>query len=106
MRICAAFLMIFGGLAQLASAATISAVIRPDLGSIPSPGEAFMNGNSQGYFGTFDATPVPDNDSVYRFLNGSGADAFAYGGGKTGVVETFGRRNNLRFFTTTYAYFG
>lgn len=106
MRIFAAFLMIFGGLAQLASAATISAVIRPNLGLTPSPGQAFMNGNSQGYFGTYDATPVPDNNNVYVFLNGSGAYAFDYGAGKTGVVETFGRRNNLSFYSTTYAYYG
>jgi hypothetical protein len=95
--------MIFGGLAQLASAATISAIIRPNLGSTPSPGEAFKNGNSQGYFGTFDATPVPDNNNVYVFLNGTGG--FSYGDGKTAKVETFGRRNNLSFFSTTYAYF-
>lgn len=103
MRICAAFLMIFGGLAQLASAATISAVIRPDLGSIPSPGEAFMNGNSQGYFGTFDPAVVPDNNTPYTFLNGT--TGYNYSTGKTASVETYGRRNNLSFYTTTYAYY-
>ena len=105
MRICAAFLVIFGGLAQLASAATISAVIRPNLGSPAKPGEAFKNGTPQGFFGIFDAANVPDNNTVYTFLNGTGSNAFTYDAGKTGVVETFGRRNNLSFFSTTYAYF-
>lgn len=103
MRICAAFLMIFGGLAQLASAATISAIIRPNLGPTPSPGQAFMNGTSQGFFGTFDAAIVPDNNVVYTFLNGTAG--LSYGNGRTAKVETFGRRNNLSFFSTTYAYF-
>jgi len=105
MRICAAFLMIFGGLAQLASAATISAVIRPNLGSPAKPGEAFKDGSSKGFFGIFDQANVPDNNTPYIFLNGTGSNAFAYEAGKTGVVETFGRRNNLSFFSTTYAYF-
>ena len=96
MRICAAFLMIFGGLAQLASAATISAIIRPNLGPTPSPGQAFKNGASQGFFGIFDAANVPDDNAVRTFLNGTGSNAFTYDAGKTGVVETFGRRNNLR----------
>ena len=105
MRICVAFLMIFGGIAQLASAATISAIIRPNLGPTPSPGQAFKNGASQGFFGIFDAANVPDNNVAYTFLNGTGVNAFAYDAGKTGVVETFGRRDNLSFFSTTYAYF-
>jgi len=98
-------LMIFGGLAQLASAATISAIIRPSLGPTPSPGQAFKNGIGQGFFGIFDAANVPNDNKVYTFLDGTDVNAFAYGGGKTGVVETFGRRNNLSFYTTTYAYF-
>jgi len=105
MRVCAAILMIFGGLAQLASAATISAVIRPDLGSTPSPGQAFKDGASQGYFGTFDAAVVPDNNKVYIFLDGTGVNALTYSGGKKAVVETYGRRDKLDFFTTTYAYY-
>jgi hypothetical protein len=103
MRVCAAILMIFGGLAQLASAATISAIIRPSLGPTPSPGQAFKNSSSQGYFGTFDAAVVPNDGNVYIFLNGTAG--FTYDSGKTAYVETFGRRNNLSFYTTTYAYY-
>jgi hypothetical protein len=105
MRICAAFLMIFGGLAQLASAATISAIIRPNLGPTPSPGEAFKNGTSQGFFGIFDAGIVPDNNIPYIFLDGTGANSFTYSGGEKAVVETYGRRNMLSFYSTTYAYY-
>jgi hypothetical protein len=105
MRICAAFLVIFGGLAQLASAATISAIMRPNLGSTPSPGQAFKGGSSQGFFGTYDPANVPDDNKVYTFLNGTGVNSFTYTGGKKAVVETTVRRNNLSFFSTTYAYY-
>lgn len=101
---------------QFVSAATISAVIKPNLpiGSPTHAGQGFINTTDMGLFGTvadvgFGLGVVPtDNGQAYDLIATTSKTLAA---GTAGTIRTTARREelnsqaNINFYTTTYSYF-